>query len=49
VSALQKGNTLPVHIADLVRAMKPGIEPRLRESGDNLQQRPVIANAHYNV
>jgi carbonic anhydrase len=27
VTALQKGNTLPGHIAELVQAMKPGIEP----------------------
>ena len=37
VTALQKGDTLPVHIADLVRAMKPGIEPVLKQSGDDLQ------------
>ena len=49
VTALQKGDTLPVHIADLVRAMKPGIEPVLKQSGDDLQQRAVIANVRYNV
>jgi carbonic anhydrase len=49
VTALQKGNTLPGHIADLVRAMKPGIEPVLRQSGDDLQQRAVIANVRYNA
>jgi carbonic anhydrase len=49
VTALQNGNTLPGHIADLVRAMKPGIEPVLKQSGDDLQQRAVIANVRYNV
>jgi carbonic anhydrase len=29
VSALQKGNDLPGHIANLVRAIKPGVEPAL--------------------
>ena len=32
ITALQKGNTLPGHIADLVRAMKPAIEPALKET-----------------
>ena len=49
VTALQKGDTLPVHIADLVRAMKPGIEPVLKQSGDDLQQRAVVANMRYNA
>ena len=49
VTALQKGNTLPGHIADLVQAMKPGIEPVLKQSGDDLEQRAVIANVRYNV
>jgi len=49
VAALQKGNDLPGHIADLVRAMKPGIEPALKQTGDDLAQRAVIANVHYNV
>ena len=49
MTALQKGNTLPGHIADLVRAMKPGIEPVLKQSGDELEQRAVIANVRYNV
>jgi carbonic anhydrase len=49
VAALQKGNTLPGHIANLVRAMKPGIEPVLKQSSDDLEQRAVIANVRYNV
>jgi carbonic anhydrase len=49
VTALQKGNTLPDHISDLARAMKPGIEPVLKQSGDDLQQRAVIANVRYNA
>jgi carbonic anhydrase len=49
VAALQKDNTLPGHIADLVRAMKPGIAPVLNQSGGDLEQRAVIANVRYNV
>lgn len=49
VEALQKGNTLPGHIADLVRAMKPGIQPVLTQKGDDLEQRAVVANVRHNV
>jgi carbonic anhydrase len=49
VTALQKGNKLPGHIADLVRAMKPGVEPALKQPGDDLQRRAVIANVKHNV
>ncbi len=49
VDALQKGNKLPGHIADLVRAMKPGIEPVLKKGGDDLKQRAVITNVQHNV
>ena len=49
VDALQKGNNLPGHIADLVRAMKPGIEPVLKTPGADLQQRAMIANVQANV
>lgn len=49
VTALQKGNKLPGHIADLVRAMKPGVEPALKQPGDDLQLRAVIANVKHNV
>jgi len=49
VGALQKGNTLPGHIADLVRAMKPAVEPALKQPGDDLPQRAVIANVRANV
>jgi len=49
VVALQKGNDLPGHIADLVRAMKPAIEPTLKQPGDDLYQRAVIANVRSNV
>ena len=48
-AALQKGNDLPGHIADLVRAMKPGIEPVLKQPGEDLARRAVIANVRYNV
>ena len=49
VGALQKGNTLPGHIAGLVRAMKPGIESTLKQPGADLEQRAVVANVRYNV
>jgi carbonic anhydrase len=49
VGALQKGNDLPGHIADLVRAMKPGLEAVVKEGGADLEQRAVIANVRYNV
>ncbi|WP_322515439.1 carbonic anhydrase [Rhodopseudomonas palustris] len=49
IGALQKGNDLPGHIGDLVRAMKPGIEPTLKQAGDDLPQRAVIANVRSNV
>jgi len=49
VAALQKGNDLPGHIGDLVRAMKPGIEPVLKQPGDDLYQGAVVANVRSNV
>jgi carbonic anhydrase len=49
IAALQKGNDLPGHIADLVRAMKPGLEAVVKEGGADLEQRAVIANVRYNV
>jgi carbonic anhydrase len=49
VGALQKGNTLPGHIAELVRTMKPAIEPVLKQPGNDLPQRAVIANVRANV
>ena len=49
VEALQKGNTLPGHIADLVTAMKPGIEPVVTQGGADLNQRAVVANVQANV
>lgn len=49
VAALQKGNTLPGHIADLVTAMKPGIEPVVKAGGADLEQRAVVANVQANV
>uniref|UniRef100_E6VBL5 carbonic anhydrase n=1 Tax=Rhodopseudomonas palustris (strain DX-1) TaxID=652103 RepID=E6VBL5_RHOPX len=49
VAALQKGNDLPGHIGDLVRAMKPGIEPVLQKKEDDLRHQAVIANVRANV
>mgnify|MGYP000152001807 FL=1 len=49
VDALQKGNSLPGHIAGLVTSMKPGIEPIMKTAGPDLQQRAVVANVQANV
>ena len=49
VAALQKGNKLPGHIADLARAMKPGIEAELKQDGPDVEHRAVIANVRHNV
>jgi len=49
VAALQKGNDLPGHIGDLVNAMKPGIEPVVKQGGADLGQRAVVANVRANV
>jgi carbonic anhydrase len=49
VAALQKGNSLPGHIADLVTSMKPGIEPVVKAGGADLEQRAVVANVQANV
>jgi carbonic anhydrase len=49
VAALQKGNALPGHIADLVTAMKPGIEAVVKAGGADLEQRAVVANVQANV
>jgi carbonic anhydrase len=49
VAALQKGNKLPGHIADLVRAMKPGVEGEIKQEGPDLEQRAVVANVRHNV
>jgi carbonic anhydrase len=49
VEALQKGNSLPGHIADLVTSMKPAIEPVLKSPAPDLNQRAVVANVQANV
>lgn len=49
VKALQTHNSLPGHIAGLVRAMKPGIEPILKQPGGDLKQRAVVGNVRFNV
>ncbi len=49
ISALQKGNKFPGHIAGLVQAMKPAIAPVMKKSGDDLEQRAVIANVRHSV
>jgi carbonic anhydrase len=49
VEALQKENALPGQIANLVRAMKPGIAPILNQSGGDLEQQAIIANVRHNV
>jgi carbonic anhydrase len=45
----QRSNTLPGNIARLVTAMKPGIEPEMVQSGDDLTHRALVANVLYNV
>jgi carbonic anhydrase len=49
ISALQKGNTFPGHISDLVRALKPGILSAVQHPGNDLKDRAVVANVRYNV
>lgn len=49
IGALQKGNTLPGHIAGLVTAMKPGLEAVVKAGGADLEQRCVVANVQANV
>lgn len=49
IGALQKGNTLPGHIAGLVTAMKPGIESVVKTPGPDLEQRALVANVQANV
>lgn len=49
IGALQKGNTLPGHIAGLVTAMKPGVESVVKAGGPDLEQRCVVANVQANV
>lgn len=49
VTALQEGNSLPGHIADLVDAMQPGIAPVLAHPGHDLGHNAVIANVRHNV
>ncbi len=49
VAALQKGNTLPGHIADIARAMKPGIAAVSNQTNGDLERQAVIANVRHNV
>jgi carbonic anhydrase len=49
VAALRQGNTLPGHIAGLVTAMKPGIEPALAETGGDVIRRALVSNVRHNV
>lgn len=49
VAALRQGNALPGHIARLVTAMKPGIEPALAEAGGDVMRRALVSNVRHNV
>lgn len=49
VAAIQEGNNLPGHIKDLVDTMTPAIAPVVRQPGDDLADRAVIANVRHNV
>jgi carbonic anhydrase len=48
LAAIERGSTFPGHIADLVTAMRPGIEPALDLSGDR-DSNAVLANVRHNV
>ncbi|MEO7063852.1 MAG: carbonic anhydrase [Dokdonella sp.] len=49
LQVLREHTTLPGHIPALVRAMKPGITPVLKDTGHEMAARAVIANVNYNV
>jgi carbonic anhydrase len=49
VKALQDGNDLPGHIAELVRAMAPGIAPVAGNATGDAGPSAVIANVRHNV
>ena len=49
LQVLREHTTLPGHIPDLVRAMKPGIAPVLQQAGHDMAERAVLANVKYNV
>lgn len=49
LKAMEKGNDYPGHIADLLRAIKPGIMHEPRTPAGDLLQRATAANVRYNV
>lgn len=49
LTALEQGNDLPGHIAELVHALAPGIEPVLKAHEGDLAANAVIANVRHNV
>ncbi len=49
LKVLHDHTILPGHIQDLVRAMKPGIAPVLKEKAADEAHRAVVANVQYNV
>lgn len=49
LKVLRERTVLPGHIPELVRAMKPGIAPVLKHSGDGMTERAVVMNVKYNV
>lgn len=49
LQVLRERTSLPGHIPELVRAMKPGIAPVLKETGHDPAERAVISNVRYNV
>jgi len=49
IKVLQEQTVLPGHIQDLVRNIKPAIEPELAHPGEDLEDRAVAANVRFNV
>jgi len=49
VQTLKTSNSLPGHIAELVRTVKPALEAEVKKPGNDLAERAVIANVRYNV
>ena len=49
LKVLHDHTVLPGHIQDLVRAMKPGIAPVIKDKAADEVRRAIIANVQYNV
>ncbi|MBZ0221816.1 MAG: carbonic anhydrase [Dokdonella sp.] len=49
LKSLRDGKPLPGHIEGLVEAMKPGIAPVLEHSGEDDNERAIVANVRHNM